>query len=234
MYEIILPTYNEEENIQSVLYMIHKTFKEINMDYKILMVDDNSKDNTFEKAIKMKKMVNVEILQREGKLGLGSAYKHALKYTKAKFIFIMDADMSHNPFYMKDMIEKQKINDCDIVIGTRYLKNERSGVSGWSFYRKLISRGANNLARILLNLKVSDVTGSYRLYKRNILKSLIDKVESDGFSYQMEVLYWAQRNKFSIAECPIVFVDRISGSSKMGLNEIIKFFFKIVILFFKI
>lgn len=120
------------------------------------------------------------------------------------------------------MIALQKTKDFDIVSGTRY-KGEGSGVYGWNFKRKLISRGANFLSQFLLRPNASDLTGSFRLYKKEVLTRLIEACESKGYVFQMEMIVRARSLGFSIAEVPITFVDRVYGQSKMGASEIIQF-----------
>ncbi|AFZ79772.1 hypothetical protein BEWA_026210 [Theileria equi strain WA] len=149
--------------------------------YEILLIDDNSPDGTLDVYRKLQKLfpnVQLKELQRKGKLGLGSAYIDGLKYTKYDFILIMDADLSHHPKYILDMINVQKISKCDIVSGTRYAPG--GGASGWDLKRVFISKCANFLAQFLLRPKFSDLTGSFRLYRRTILESVIKDVKGKG------------------------------------------------------
>lgn len=239
MFNIILPTYNEKENIKPLFYMINKVFKELKMTYKIILIDDGSPDGTLVEAIKYKENINVELISRKEKLGLGTAYKEALRYCEYNYIIIMDADLSHNPYDIKKMIQKMNIDgtnqgDYDIVIGSRYLKSSESGTVGWNFKRKLTSRGANNLAQIILGTDNTDLTGSFRLYKKCVFEALIENIRSKGYAYQMEILYLANLNNFSIGEVPIIFHERISGESKLGTNEIVKFVWALFFLFFKV
>lgn len=126
------------------------------------------------------------------------------------------------PKFIPKFIELQKQHDYDIVSGTRY-KGKDAGVYGWDFKRKLISRGANFLSQFLLRPNASDLTGSFRLYKRDVLSKLIDACESRGYVFQMEMIVRARAMKFSIGEVPITFVDRVYGQSKMGATEIVQF-----------
>ncbi|CAH8560615.1 unnamed protein product [Heterobilharzia americana] len=152
-YSIILPTYNEKENLPIITWMIDKIMCDNNLSYELIVVDDNSPDGTG------------EILKpRSGKLGLGSAYLHGLTFARGDFVVIMDADLSHHPKFIPEFIKLQKHHDYDIVTGTRYSCN--GGVSGWDLKRKLISRTANYIAQVLLRPKASDLTGSFRLYKK--------------------------------------------------------------------
>ena len=225
LYSIILPTYNERENLPLILWMIDKHLGEIdNITYEVIIVEDNSPDGTFQIAKQMQDffgMSKIKILQRSGKLGLGSAYADGLKLVSGNFVFLMDADLSHHPKYMRNFIERQKEDDNDVVVGTRY--NFGGGVTGWDFGRILTSRGANLLAALFLTRSFSDLTGSYRLYKREVLERLIKEVKGKTYVFQMEVLCRAEKLGYSIVEFPIIFVDRIYGRSKLGASEIVSY-----------
>lgn len=142
----------------------------------------------------------------------------------------MDADLSHHPKYIPTMIAKQKETGVDIVSGTRY--KPEGGVYGWNFKRKLTSRGANTLAQALLNPGVSDLTGSFRLYRKTALEVLMRNVKSRGYAFQMEIAVRAVRAGMSITDIPIVFVDRVFGDSKLGGAEIMMYLKGLVNLFF--
>lgn len=231
MYSVILPTYNEKENIEILIPMICNYLDTTDSQYEIVVVDDNSPDGTSGLVYKLSQKYPINLIKRERKEGLGTAYITGIEHCKYDYVIIMDADLSHDPLYIISFIELQKKTGCDIVLGTRY--SSKGGVVGWNMKRKLISRSANNLAKVLLNIKSSDLTGSFRLYKRNILISLLRDVYSTGYSIQMELIYFAERNKFRIEECPIIFYDRIKGKSKCGFNEIFLFIKIILILFFE-
>jgi len=167
---------------------------------------------------------------RPGKLGLGTAYKHGLKVAKGNFVILMDADLSHHPKYIPCMIEKQKETEADIVTGTRYKPG--GGVFGWNLKRKITSKGANTLAQALLRPGISDLTGSFRLYRKECLNVLMEKCTSKGYAFQMEIAVRASRLGYSISEVPIVFVDRVFGASKLGGAEITMYLKGLVNLFF--
>lgn len=133
----------------------------------------------------------------------------------------MDADLSHHPKFIPQMIKKQKETGSDIVTGTRY--SNGGGVYGWDFKRKLISRGANYLTQILLRPGVSDLTGSFRLYRRQVLEKLVSSCISKGYVFQMEMIVRARQFDYNISEIPITFVDRFYGESKLGGSEIVQF-----------
>uniref|UniRef100_A0A023F9S8 Dolichol-phosphate mannosyltransferase subunit 1 n=1 Tax=Triatoma infestans TaxID=30076 RepID=A0A023F9S8_TRIIF len=223
-YTIILPTYNERENLPIVVALIETYLEEWKINYEIIVIDDGSPDGTLEIAKKLQEIYGsnkIVLRPREKKLGLGTAYIHGMKHATGNFIILMDADLSHHPKFIPQLIEKQKEGDFDVVSGSRYI--EGGGVYGWDFKRKLISRGANFLTQILLRPGASDLTGSFRLYKKEILEKLIKSCISKGYVFQMEMIVRARSFGFSIGEVPITFVDRIYGESKLGGSEIMQF-----------
>lgn len=195
-----------------------------NVQHEIIVVDDGSPDGTQNIIHQLQHALGAErilLRPRSSKLGLGSAYGHGLLSATGDFVILMDADLSHHPKYIPAMIKIQQESNCDIVSGTRYHKE--GGVCGWDFKRKLTSRGANTLASVLLGPGASDLTGSFRLYRRNVLQMLIPQCVSKGYAFQMEILVRARNNNMAIKEVPIVFVDRLYGSSKLGGAEVIGF-----------
>ncbi|PGH17791.1 hypothetical protein AJ79_00932 [Helicocarpus griseus UAMH5409] len=227
-YSVILPTYNERRNLPIICWLLEKTFRENNLDWEVIIVDDGSPDGTLEVAKQLQSLwgpQHVVLKPREGKLGLGTAYVHGLKYATGNFIIIMDADFSHHPKYIPHMIKIQKETNCDIVSGTRYASRGdlRGGVYGWDLFRKLTSRGANLIADVMLMPGVSDLTGSFRLYRKPVLEKVIRSTESKGYTFQMEMMVRAKAMGFKVEECPITFVDRLYGESKLGGDEIVEY-----------
>ncbi|KAL1303338.1 hypothetical protein AAFC00_006737 [Neodothiora populina] len=223
-YSVLLPTYNERRNLPIIVWLLNKTFTEINVDWEIVIIDDASPDGTQEIAkqlIKAYTPQHIQLRPRAGKLGLGTAYVHGLQYATGNFIIIMDADFSHHPKFIAQMIKKQAEGgaDYDIVTGTRYAGD--GGVYGWDLKRKFVSRGANLFADTVLRPGVSDLTGSFRLYKKEVLAEVIKRTESKGYSFQMEMMVRAKAMGFKVAEVPISFVDRLYGESKLGGDEIV-------------
>jgi dolichol-phosphate mannosyltransferase len=154
----------------------------------VIIIDDNSPDGTLDVAKKLQKELGkskVVLKPRAGKLGLGTAYIHGLQFAKGEFILLMDADLSHHPKFIPQMIEIQERTKADIVTGTRYRPG--GGVSGWDMRRKIISRGANFLAQTMLQPGVSDLTGSFRLYKKPVLAKLISECVSKGYVFQVSL-----------------------------------------------
>ncbi|XP_046820855.1 dolichol-phosphate mannosyltransferase subunit 1 [Vespa crabro] len=223
-YSILLPTYNEVENLPIIVWLIVKYMDESKFAYEIIIIDDGSPDGTLDIAKKLQKLYGEDkiiLKPREKKLGLGTAYMHGIKYATGNFIVLMDADLSHHPKYIPKMIELQKYQDLDIVSGTRYAGG--GGVHGWDFKRKLISRGANFLTQLLLRPGASDLTGSFRLYKKDVLEQLIKSCVSKGYVFQMEMIVRARQFNYTIGEVPIAFIDRVYGESKLGGSEIFQF-----------
>jgi dolichol-phosphate mannosyltransferase len=210
---VILPTYNEKENIE-------KLVKEIlaqNLPLDILVVDDNSPDGTGQLVEDLRKLIpQLFILHREKKEGLGRAYIAGFKWALAKsydLIFEMDADFSHQPKYLKDFLEA--IKDCDLVIGSRYIKG--GGTQGWGKIREFISRFGCFYAKIILGLKIKDLTGGFKCYSCKVLEKIdLDNVQSNGYMFQIEMTCKAIKNGFRVKEIPIIFIERAQGKTKFN------------------
>eukprot|EP00956_Cyclotella_meneghiniana_P012343 scaffold17537_cov71-Cyclotella_meneghiniana.AAC.3 len=211
LYSVILPTYNERENLPLITQFLHDTFTSAELKYQIVVVDDSSPDNTLEVAQKLQTLFgkeHIEIVSRPGKLGLGSAYSAGLKASSGDRIILMDADLSHHPKFIPEMISVMEKQNVQIVSGTRYKRG--GGVAGWDTFRKLTSCGANFLATFLLSTGgASDLTGSFRLYERKAIELILPQVHSKGYAFQMEILVRAHKAGIKIGEVPITFVDRI-------------------------
>ena len=194
------------------------------LDWEVIIIDDGSPDGTqtvAKQLIKAYGANRIKLYTRSGKLGLGTAYAHGLQYATGNYVIIMDADFSHHPKFIPKMIALQKEGDYDIVTGTRYAGD--GGVYGWDLKRKLVSRGANLFADTVLQPGVSDLTGSFRLYKKKVLDDVIHSTESKGYSFQMEMMVRAKAKGYRVAEVPISFVDRVYGESKLGGEEIVQY-----------
>jgi dolichol-phosphate mannosyltransferase len=223
-YSILLPTYNERENLPIIIWLIVKYMTESKLDYEIIVIDDGSPDGTLEVAKDLERIYGsdrIVLRPRASKLGLGTAYIHGLKHATGNFVIIMDADLSHHPKFIPQFVELQEKNNLDIVTGTRYAGD--GAVFGWDFKRKLVSRGANFLTQILLRPGVSDLTGSFRLYRKEVLEKTVSSCVSKGYVFQMEMIVRARQFNYTIGEVPITFVDRVYGQSKLGGSEIVQF-----------
>lgn len=231
-FSVLLPTYNERENLPIIIYLLVREFKKQNMDYEIIVIDDNSPDGTIDVAKQLQSAYGEDrilLRPRPGKLGLGTAYIHGLKSVSGDFVIILDADMSHHPKFIKEFVDLQEATKCDIVTGTRY--RQGGGVYGWDFTRKLISCTANYLTQIMLWPGCSDVTGSFRLYKKDVLEHLVSSCISKGYVFQMEIMVRAKQHGFTVEEVPISFVDRVYGESKITSKEIFGFWMGLLNLF---
>ncbi|KYZ76412.1 dolichyl-phosphate beta-D-mannosyltransferase [Anaerosporomusa subterranea] len=212
---IIIPTYNERQNIEPLFEAIFT----VNNDVNILVVDDNSPDKTYELVDELQQgryKDKVFLLRREGKLGLGTAYVAGFKWALANrydYIMEMDADFSHNPIYINDFL--REIKNADLVIGSRYVPG--GGVVNWGIGRKFISRGGSLYSRTILGLPLNDITGGYKCFRREVLESInLDSIKSNGYSFQVEMNYRTFLKGFRIKEIPIIFEDRRVGQSKMS------------------
>ena len=235
---VIVPTYEERENIGVLYRLIRESedaFADARGKWEIVIVDDNSPDGTADVVRRLRAAYDDPLLilsERPGKLGLGTAYAHGLKLARGEEIVIMDADLSHHPRDIGKFLKLRRERDLDVVSGTRYLPG--GGVHGWDFRRKLTSRGANYLARVMLAPGASDLTGSFRCYKKNALETLVASSGSKGYVFQMEIIVRAKKSGMSVGEVPITFVDRMYGESKLGASEIVGYLKGLVRLFFEL
>ena len=210
---IIIPTYNEKENIGEIIPVILEKDPSI----EVLIVDDNSPDGTGRVADEMaKENSRIKVIHREKKAGLGTAYKTGFRYALDNgydHVFEMDADFSHDPKYIPLFLEA--IKKADLVLGSRYV----SGVNviNWPMSRLLLSYYANVYTRWVTGLPVRDATGGFKCFRREVLERIdLDKVQSEGYSFQIEMSFRAWKKGFKIQEVPIVFEDRRVGQSKMS------------------
>ncbi|MBR2068798.1 MAG: polyprenol monophosphomannose synthase [Candidatus Gastranaerophilales bacterium] len=222
---IIIPTYNEAQNIQKLIPVIFAKLKGVS--FSILVVDDSSTDGTVD-IVKGLNYENVHILSRPSKQGLATAYIQGMKYgIKEGFdAFIeFDADFSHDPEYLPLMTEY--LSEHDVVIGSRNIKG--GGVVGWSFLRNLISKGGSIYSRIVLNCPIKDLTGGFNGWKKEIIEKInLDSIISKGYCFQIEMKYRAYQSKADIIEFPIIFKDRIYGESKMDKSIFLEALFNII------
>jgi len=211
---VVIPTYNEAQNIEHLLDRI--LFQGIR-GVEILVVDDNSPDGTAEIVENIAHCEsNIFLMKRSQKAGLGTAYVAGFKYALERdydYVFEMDADFSHDPDEIPNFLEA--IKTCDLVIGSRY----KCGVNviNWPLFRLVLSVGANKYTQIVTGLPIKDCTGGYKCFRREVLEAIdLDKIASDGYSFQIEMNFKAWKKGFRIGEIPIVFTDREAGSSKMS------------------
>jgi dolichol-phosphate mannosyltransferase len=220
---VILPTYGEAENISKLI----EDIENLNLKASILVIDDSSPDGTAEIVKeKQNKYPNIMLHVRPKKSGLGTAITDGFKiYLSAqqppKYVFTMDADYSHNPQDMPQLLATMKKCDCAIVIGSRYIKGGK--IQGWPLSRKVISKTANYIARVSLGLKLKDCTSGFRCYSTKFVKEAIENLHSHTYEIQIETVRQATLRKLNVKETPIMFVNRKRGKSKLSGTEIKSF-----------
>ena len=212
---VIIPTYNEIENIESIVRAVFSLEKV----FHILIVDDNSPDGTAQKVTELQTEFSEKLFLevRKKKSGLGTAYVHGFKWAlkkKYEFIFEMDADFSHNP---KDLerLHEACINGADLAVGSRYVTGVN--VVNWPLSRVLLSYFASVYVRMITGMKIMDATAGFICYKKYVLETInLDKIKFIGYAFQIEMKYRAFAKKFNIQEVPVIFTDRTKGQSKMS------------------
>jgi dolichol-phosphate mannosyltransferase len=213
---VIIPTYNEKENIETILKAIH----DLRQEFHVLVIDDGSPDGTADivRSLQPKYNQTVFLEERRGKLGLGTAYIHGFKWAIAKgyeYIFEIDADFSHNPKDLPRLYEACKNGGADVAVGSRYIKG--GGVVNWPSNRIALSKGASVYTRMILWMPINDPTAGFVCYKREVLEAIdLDEIHFVGYAFQIEMKFAAWKLGFRIKEVPIVFEDRKFGESKMS------------------
>ena len=216
---VIIPTYNEKENVRKIAQAV----KELPEPFDILFVDDGSPDGTGDIIKDMQKDdPNIYLIERKGKLGLGTAYITGFRYCLDKgyeFICEMDADFSHNPKDLPRLVKACENDIYDIAIGSRYVRG--GGVANWGMDRKILSYGASLYVRFITLMNIKDPTAGFVCYKREVLETMdLDKITFIGYAFQIEMKFAAWTLGFRLKEVPIVFTDRVEGVSKMSSNII--------------
>ena len=213
---IIIPTYNEKENIEKII----RAVMGLEGDYNILVIEDGSPDGTADIVRTLQKEFTDRLfmIERKGKLGLGTAYITGFKWALEHgydYIFEMDADFSHNPADLNKLYEACSSGGADLSIGSRYCKG--ISVVNWPIGRVIMSYYASVYVRTVLGMKVYDTTAGYKCYRRKVLETIdLDKVQMKGYGFQIEMKYSTYKLGFKINEVPVIFVDRTEGTSKMS------------------
>ncbi|MAZ93734.1 MAG: dolichyl-phosphate beta-D-mannosyltransferase [Lentimicrobiaceae bacterium] len=213
---VIIPTYNEKENIEGIIRKVFSLEKEFN----VLVVEDNSPDGTASIVKELMKEFDKRlfIMERKGKLGLGTAYIEGFKWGldhEYEYIFEMDADFSHNPDDLSRLYEAAAKGGADVVIGSRYIRGVN--VVNWPMGRVLMSYYASTYVRMVTGLKIMDTTAGFMCWTRRVLESIdLDSIKFVGYAFQIEMKYTAHKLGFNIVEVPIIFTDRTEGTSKMN------------------
>lgn len=224
-YVIIIPTYNERLNIEKIIKKIFAT----KLDVDILFVDDKSPDKTADYIKKAQKRNNHINLIEGDKKGLGDAYKrgflYAIEKMHAKYIIQMDADLSHDPKYLKELINYS--SKYDVVIGSRYTEGG-SIPKEWGFSRRMNSKFGNAFTKKILKLPYNDCTSGFKIIKASVFdKEIIRNIKSNGYLFQVEILYYFYKKNLKIKEIPIEFKDRTLGASKLSIKDIFEYFHRI-------
>jgi dolichol-phosphate mannosyltransferase len=215
---VVIPTYNEAENVERIVRAASAELRRVAPDgHRLLVVDDNSPDGTGAIADSIaQELDDVEVLHRTAKNGLGQAYIAGFGRALAGgagAVIEMDADFSHDPKYLGDLI--RAAGDADVVLGSRYVSG--GGVRDWGVIRRLISRGGGLYARLILRVDIHDLTGGFKCIRREVLEAIdLPSVRAEGYVFQIEVTYRALLAGFKVVEVPIVFTDRTEGTSKMS------------------
>jgi dolichol-phosphate mannosyltransferase len=231
---VIIPTYNEKENIER---MVRKVFS-LPADFDLLIVDDGSPDGTADivKGLMAEYPNRLHIAEREGKLGLGTAYIHGFKWGLSRayaYFFEMDCDFSHNPDDLVRLYIAAKEGGADVAIGSRYVRGGK--VENWPIGRILMSYFASVYVRLVLWMNIKDTTAGFKCYKREVLEAIdLDDVQFIGYAFQIEMKYRAWRKKFKLIEVPITFTDRIAGHSKMSTGIFKEAFWGVLQMRFKL
>ena len=215
---VIVPTYNEIENLENIVGQITSAAKACH----ILIIDDGSPDGTGKLADKIaKKDKRVEVMHRAGKLGLGTAVTEGFHYALNhgyELIITIDADLSHNPSYIPQMISLME--DYDLVVGSRYVRD--GGMVNWSLWRLLVSLFTNYMLKKILKIEMKDCSGGFKCYRAELIRKIkVDSVISPGYVFYVEILYRALRVGARVKEIPIIFVNRREGKSKLAMREVV-------------
>ncbi|RAJ18116.1 polyprenol monophosphomannose synthase [Olleya aquimaris] len=230
---VIIPTYNEIENIEAILRAVFTLPKA----FDVLVVDDNSPDLTAHKVKDLQKEFSNQLFLevRKEKSGLGTAYIHGFKWCLNKdyqYIFEMDADFSHNPKDLERLYEACKTEGADVAIGSRYVKGVN--VVNWPLGRVILSYGASIYVRLITGMKIKDATAGFVCYKRQVLEQLnLDQIKFVGYAFQIEMKFKAYLKKFKIVEVPVIFTDRTKGESKLSSSIISEAIFGVITMKFK-
>ena len=222
---IVIPTYNEAETIPSLIKELFEKLKQLVEKLDVLIIDDSSPDGTADIVRELgDKYEKITIIQRPKKMGLGSAYKEGFRYVleklDAELVLQMDADHSHQPTEIPNMLEK--IKNFDFVIASRHVNG--SDIIGWGVGRKATHSVAGTIARICAKIEIEDSTSGFRMFKKKTLEKIdFNKIRSDGFAFQIEVLHQLKHLGMKGLEVPTVFINRTEGSSKMGSSEMMQF-----------
>ncbi len=220
---VCLPTYNERENLEPMLRRLGEVFAASDLDARVLVIDDNSPDGTGEIADRLAgELAYVDILHREHKEGLGPAYLAGFRRIlagQAELVLEMDCDFSHDPADLPRLVAAAE--SADVALGSRYVQG--GGTRNWGLGRRVVSRAGCLYARLVLGVRIHDLTGGFKCFHRRVLEAIdLDAVQTKGYAFQIEITYRALRAGFRVVEVPIVFADRELGGSKMSRGIVVE------------
>ncbi|MDE5666361.1 MAG: polyprenol monophosphomannose synthase [Duncaniella sp.] len=225
---VIIPTYNERENVAAIIEAVFRLPRK----FDVLIIDDNSPDGTADivKKLQLTHTGRLHMIQRKGKLGLGTAYIAGFKWALEngyEYIFEMDADFSHNPDDLLKLYEACAVNGADVAVGSRYVTGVN--VVNWPMGRVLMSFYASRYVRIVTGMPINDATAGFVCYRRKVLETLpLDHIRFKGYAFQIEMKFLAYKYGFKIVEVPIIFVNRVLGTSKMSSGIFSEGFFGVL------
>ncbi len=221
---LVIPTYNEEENIKNLLETTSRILKIIPISFELIVVDDGSKDQTRSIGKKLQKdNKEIILIERDKERGLATALIRGYEASQGQYLGAMDADLAHDPKYLLTMINLLNLNQADFIIGSRYVKGAQ--FKGKPILNLMASIVGQFLVKIILGVKVKDSSNNYRIFKREVWEKIKNQLHSDGNIMLTEIVYRASQNNFRIREIPILYIERRIGKSKLSLfKETIKFF----------
>ncbi len=229
MLSIIIPTYNEKDNVEILVSNIKRVLGKDR--HEIIFVDDSSPDGTAGIIGKLaKKDSAVKLVRNPSKSGIGNAYRKGFAESKGDIIVTMDADLSHNPEHIPALLKA--VRACDIAVGSRYCSGGR--IDDWGCFRRFVSRTANAIARLFLGLRTRDLTTGFRAYRRGALEKIsFPEMRTQSYAVQLETIWHAEKSGLKITEVPIVFTERKGGKSKLGPLEPVRFLLTVLRLFLR-
>lgn len=221
---LVIPTYNEEENIKTLLEKTDKVLRSIPIAFELIVVDDNSKDKTRPIVKELQKNnPQIILIERDNERGLATALIRGYNASQGQYLGAMDADLAHNPEYLPEMLKMLDSGEADFVVGSRYVKGAE--FRGKPLLNRVASLVGQFLIKILLGLKVKDTSNNYRVFKKEIWEKIKNQLHPDGNIMLTEIVYLTSKNNFKIMEIPILYIERRLGKSKLSIaKETIKFF----------
>lgn len=222
---IVIPTYNEEENIKELLSKTHSVLDTFSVSHELIVVDDGSNDKTREIVKNFKNSIpEIILIERDHERGLASAMVRGYNTARGKYLGAMDADLAHNPDYLPSMLAIIELGEADFVIGSRYVRGAE--FKGKPLLNKIASKVGQYVIQIILGLKIKDTSNNYRIFRRELWENITNSLHPDGNIMLTEIVYLAHKKQFRICEIPIVYMERRAGKSKLSVFVETKKFFQ--------